>query len=186
MAPPPGVDPSRYLDGQRFHREVRRVYAGPLGWAVNKQAAAMAKVLYRAPHFNAAEQGVRQGSGEDWATWIFSEEPGLEEGLFTAPLELIIDARLEAGAAIGLHWHHETEEVYTLLEGRLSMTTVAADGREVTCALEPGDAHAVRLGQGHFGQAGAEGARFLAVAVRATPRVPLRERLARRAGTSEG
>jgi len=167
MAPsPPDVDPTRYLDGQQFHREVQRVYGAPLGWAVNKRAEHMAKVLYRAPHFNAAEQGVRQGAGNDWATWVFSEEPGLEEHLFTAPLELIIDARLEAGASIGLHWHQETEEVYTLLEGELTMTTVASDGREATSTLRAGDAHAVRLGQGHFGVAGPAGARFLAVAVR--------------------
>jgi len=32
--------------------------------------------------------------------------------------------------------------------------------------LKPGDAHVVRIGQAHHGIASAEGARFLAVAVR--------------------
>jgi quercetin dioxygenase-like cupin family protein len=170
MPPPRDVDPANYLAGERFHQPGQRVYQGPLDWAVNKSAAGMAKVLYRAAHFNASEQGVRQGQGNDWATWIFSEEPGLAEGLFTAPLELIIDARLEPAACIGLHWHAETEEVYTVLEGQLTMTTIAPDGREASAVLHPGDAHAVRLGQGHFGQAGPDGARFLAVAVRANKR----------------
>jgi quercetin dioxygenase-like cupin family protein len=163
----PEGDPQEYLDGERFHREVRQVYADPLGWAVNKRGERMAKVLYRAPHENLAEAGARRGSGNDWAKWIFAEEPGIAEGIFTAPLELIIEARLEAGAEIGLHRHHRTEEVYYLLEGELTMTTVGQDGREATVILKPGDAHAVRLDQGHFGVAGAEGARFLAVAVRA-------------------
>lgn len=169
MIPSLQVNESQYVDGDTFHREARSVYPPKLGWAVNKRAEHMAKVVYRAPHFNEAEQGVRRGSGYDFATWVFSEEPGLREGLFTAPLELIIDARLEPLACIGLHWHRETEEVYTLLEGSLTMTTVSAAGEEATIELRPGDAHAVRLGQGHFGQAGAAGARFLAVAVRALP-----------------
>lgn len=168
--PPRGVDPSQYVEGDQFHSQQQRVYGQPLSWAVNKSVAQMAKVLYRAPHYNEAEQGVRQGSGNDWATWVFSEEQGLAEGLFTAPLELIIDARLEPHACIGLHWHRETEEVYTVLEGSVTMTTVNADGREATAVLRAGDAHAVLLGQGHFGVAGDEGARFLAIAVRARPR----------------
>ncbi len=166
----PPSDPSEYLDAETFHGQVRRVYDGPQSWAVNKQAGRMAKVLYRAVHENLAETGVRRGGGRDFARWIFAEEPGLAEGLFQAPLELVIDARLEPGAAIGLHVHRETEEIYYILEGSVTMTTVAADGREETATLAAGDAHAVRLGQGHFGLAGPEGVRFLAVAVRAVPR----------------
>jgi quercetin dioxygenase-like cupin family protein len=168
MAIGPEGDPSEYLDGEHFHRDVRRVYDGELSWAINKDRRRMARVLYRAPHENAAETGARRGSGNDWARWIFSEEPGLAEGLFRAPLELIIDARLEPGACIGLHVHRETEEVYYVLDGTLVMTTVGVDGREETCVLAAGDAHAVTLGQGHFGVAGPDGARFLAVAVRVT------------------
>ena len=47
------------------------------------------------------------------------------------------------------------------------MTTVDKGGRESTATLRPGDAHLVKLGQGHFGVAGATGARFVAFAVRA-------------------
>ena len=53
-----------------------------------------------------------------------------------------------------------------MLEGQLSMTTVLPDGREVSATLHPGDAHGVRLGESHWGRAGAEGCRFLAVGFR--------------------
>jgi hypothetical protein len=63
----------------------------------------MARVVYTAVHENRAfpTGDDRRGHGRDHATWVFSEEPGLEEGLFRGGLELMIDARLEPGAAIG-------------------------------------------------------------------------------------
>jgi len=157
----------RFIPGDVFHQSVRKVYDGPLDWAVNKDDAKMARVLYLAPHENAAETGDRRGRGKDFAKWIFSEEPGLEERLFSTRFELAIDARLDPGAAIGLHFHDRTEEIYYLLDGELSMTTVDRSGRERTATLRAGDAHLVRLGQGHFGVAGSAGARFVAFAVRA-------------------
>lgn len=160
-------DGQRWVPGERFHREVRRVYDGETGWAVNKRREQMAHVLYEAPHENLAETGDRRGHGKDFARWIFSEEPGLEEGHFSTRFELAIEARLEPGAAIGLHFHDRTEEIYVVLEGELTMTTVERGGREASATLRAGDAHLVKLGQGHFGVAGAQGARFLALAVRA-------------------
>jgi len=161
--PPPEI-PS----GEQFHVPGARVYSEPLGPAIHKRSGAMARVVYTAVHENRsyAEGDDRRGHGRDHATWVFSEEPGLEEHLFQSGLELMIDARLEPGAAIGLHRHAVTEEVYYVLEGQLSMTTVLADGREVRATLRPGDAHGVRLGEAHWGRAGAEGCRFLAVAFR--------------------
>src|SRR5207302_8961016 len=133
----------------------------------HRRAARRARVLYLPPHETAAETGARRGRGKDFAKWIFSEEPGLEERLFSTRFELAIDARLEPAAAIGLHFHNRTEEIYYLLEGELRMTTVERRGRESTATLRAGDAHMVRLGQGHFGVAGDAGARFVAFAVRA-------------------
>src|SRR4030095_12723094 len=125
-----------------------RVTPPPLGRAIHKRAEAMARVVYNAVHENRAfdEGDDRRGHGRDHATWVFSEEPGLEEGLFRGGLELMIDARLDPGAAIGLHRHVATEEVYYVLEGQLSMTTVLADGREVPATPRPGDAHGGRRG----------------------------------------
>jgi len=154
--------------GEQFHVPGASVYAEPLGPAIHKRSEAMARVVYTAVHENRAfpTGDDRRGHGRDHATWVFSEEPGLAEGLFQGGLELMIDARLEPGAAIGLHRHLVTEEVYYLLEGQLSMTTVLADGREVTATLRPGDAHGIRLGEAHWGRAGPEGCRFLAVGFR--------------------
>lgn len=159
-------DASQYLSQEAYHQEIRRPYKGALGWAVNKKDAQMARVLYVAPHENRHEEGVKRGRGNDYAKWILSEEWGTAEGLLSTKLELMIDAELEAGACIGLHRHTETEEVYYVLEGEITMTTVAPDGREHRETLAAGDAHLVKLGQSHYGEAGPEGARFIAVAVR--------------------
>lgn len=159
-------DSAAYVDGDAYHRAINVAYRGAYGWALNKKNEHMAKVLYVAPHRNDREDGTRRGAGNDWATWVFSEEAGSAEHVFQSGLELMIDARLEAGACIGLHHHGETEEVYYVLEGRLEMTTVGPDGAEATAVLEPGDAHFVRIGQAHYGKAGPQGARFVAVAAR--------------------
>jgi len=160
--------PPEIPSGAEFHVPGARVYSEPLGPAIHKRSSAMARVVYTAVHENQAFPGSddRHGHGRDHATWIFSEEPGLEEGLFHSGLELMIDARLEPGAAIGLHRHGATEEVYYLLEGELTMTTVLPDGREIAATLHPGDAHGVRLGESHWGRAGPGGCRFLAVGFR--------------------
>ena len=161
-------DERSYVPAERFHIPGGRVYGGEVGEAIYKRSALMSRVLYIAPHENQGfpEGDDRRGRGRDFATWVFSEEPGLAEGLFSCGLELIIDARMEADASVGLHLHRETEEVYYVLEGALTMTTVLPDGREVTQPLGPGDAHGVRLGEGHYGRAGPSGCRFIAVAVR--------------------
>ena len=74
--------------GEIFHAQVRKVYQGNLDWAVNKRAEQMAHVVYDAPHENLKESGDRRGRGKDFATWIFSEEPGLKENLFSTRFEL--------------------------------------------------------------------------------------------------
>lgn len=155
-----------FVAGDAFHSSDAPIYRGALEWAVNKSNAGMAKVVYDAVHRNDSEQGDRAGHGRDYATWIFSEEAPKSEGLFESDFELMIDARLEPDAAIGLHRHSETEEVYDVLEGELTMTTVAPDGREATQTLRVGDAHFVRRGQGHCGKSGPTAARFIAVAKR--------------------
>lgn len=161
-------DPSAYIPGNEFHTRVRRVYSGTYGWAVNKKHAQMAKVLYEPAHENLdCEDPAARGQGKDFATWIFSEEPGLEEGIFSSSFELMIDAELEPHASVGLHVHSRTEEIYYILSGSIIMTTVGSDGRTHTEELVAGDAHVVKIGQGHYGTAGGQGVRFLAIAVRA-------------------
>ena len=157
-----------YVDGETFHRSIRRVYSGALNWAVNKKREYMARVVYDRVHENPSFEDERRGKGKDFATWIFSEEEGLRENLFTTGFELMIDARLEPGASIGLHSHSQTEEIYYILEGSIEMSTVHQNGETFRQNLLAGDAHMVRLGQSHFGTAGPDGVRFIAVAVRKT------------------
>jgi quercetin dioxygenase-like cupin family protein len=163
-----GMGQDAWVPGERFHAEGRPFYAGALDWAVNKDAGGMARVAYDPSHPNPEWTGPRAGHGRNLATWVFSERDTDGEGVFTTPLKLVIDSRLDPGAAIGLHPHTHDEELYYLLEGSLQVTTVAADGQEATAELGPGDAHAVRLGQAHYAIAGPLGARFIVVAVKAT------------------
>jgi mannose-6-phosphate isomerase-like protein (cupin superfamily) len=158
-----------YIPGEKFHKEIKRVYSDSFDWAVNKKKANMAHVLYEAVHENREYQDERRGRGKDYATWIFSEEEGLREGIFASCFELLIDAKLEPLASIGLHCHDSTEEIYYILEGSIQMTTVAPSGKEHTEELVAGDAHAVKFGQSHYGTAGPEGVRFIAVAFRKAP-----------------
>lgn len=157
-----------YVDGETFHKRIKRVYSGTLNWAVNKKHEHMARVVYDRVHENRAFEDERRGKGKDFATWIFSEEEGLKENLFTTGFELMIDARLEPDASIGLHTHSLTEEIYYILEGSIQIATVHENGETIRQNLLPGDAHMVRLGQSHFGTAGPNGVRFIAVAVRKT------------------
>ena len=157
---------TEYVDGETFHNRIRKVYTGAYNWAVNKKLEFMAHVLYDPAHENTAFQDERRGKGKDFATWIFSEEEGLKENLFSTGFELMIDARIEPHASIGLHSHHRTEEIYYILEGSIRMTTIDPGGEELSEDLSAGDAHMVRIGQSHFGTAGDDGARFLAVAIR--------------------
>ena len=156
----------QFIQGDHFHSQIRRVYFGSYSWAVNKKKGEMARVLYDPAHENRSFDDARRGSGKDFATWIFSEEPGLEENLFESDFELMIDATLEANASIGLHTHHHTEEIYYVIEGSIHMTTIGTDGQQLTEELSAGDAHFVRRGQAHYGTAGQNGARFIAVAMR--------------------
>lgn len=166
------------VDGDVFHRTPAAIYdgdvsdgtgGGPAPGAVVKRGDRMQRVVYRPAHRNDAfpEGDDRAGHGETVATWVFSEQAGTADGLFRAPLDVLHDTRVAPGAAIGLHLHDRTEEVYYVLEGALTMTTVLADGRVHSATLGPGDAHAVRLGQSHGGVAGPEGCRLIVVNLRA-------------------
>lgn len=155
------------VPGEQFHSQALPYYSRRLGWAVTKRAEHMARVVYAPNHPNSAETGARAGRGRTVARWVLCGRPHDGEGIVAAPLDLVIDAWLEPDAAIGLHRHLDTEEIYYLLEGGLTVTTRAPDGREHTTDLRPGDAHVLVLGQAHSCLAGSAGARLLTIAVRA-------------------
>ena len=153
------------VSSEDFYAGPVHYYEGPLGWAVNKRAAGMARVRYAPVHPNPAYSDAWGGRGAGTVTWVFNEEPGTAEGLFETPFAFLNDTVLEPNASVGLHPHTDTEEVYYLLEGTLALTTVAPDGTAHTETLGPGDAHLVRLGQSHTAVAGPDGCRMIVVAV---------------------
>ncbi len=159
---------NEYVDGDLFHREPNNIYKGEYKckWAVNKSGSLMAKVLYNPTHENVNETGIKRGHGKNRAIWVFSEEHGTKENIFSTKFELLMDSTLEPDAAIGLHTHTATEEIYYILQGSISMTTVDTNGNEYTQTLYAGDAHMIKAGQGHYGVAGNEGVRFIAIAIR--------------------
>ena len=142
------------------------MYEAPLGAAVNKRGAAMARVRYAPVHPNPDQAGALGGRGEGVVTWVFNEEAGTAEGLLRTPLAFLNDTRLAPNAAVGLHPHPDTEEIYYLLEGALTLTTMLADGSVHAEMLGPGDAHLVRIGQSHAAEAGPEGCRMIVLAMR--------------------
>ena len=156
----------KYFSCEEFHNNVKQVYFGQYGWAINKKHADMANVIYHPTHENLNYEGEKRGQGKNFATWVFSEENGTKENIFSAHLDLVIDANLEPSASIGLHFHNDNEEIYYIIAGSIKMTTVSATGQEFTQELTVGDAHLVKRGQGHYGTAGPQGVRFITIAVR--------------------
>jgi len=137
-----------------------------LDWAVVKESDLMSTVVYDGAHKNTNFQDERAGKGKDHAKWVFCEEPGREERIAESPLELLIDAYLEPGASVGQHFHSRTEEVYYILEGAMELTVLNEKNESLSYLLRPGDAHLLKVGQGHYAKAGEQGVRFITVGVR--------------------
>jgi mannose-6-phosphate isomerase-like protein (cupin superfamily) len=138
-------------------------------WAIVKRDDAMPQETAEPLHPNPRASGWLRGAGRATSKFVVAETSDLCEGLMQTALHLVSDTTLEPGAAIGLHAHHHSEEVWYVLRGTLTVVTVAGDGREAVHELDPGDAHVVRLGQSHAGRAGHSGARLIVVAVRPQP-----------------
>ena len=162
-------DTTRLLSPEQFHEQpLAPLYAGELGEVVYKQQAAMAQVLYQPCHVNPEQKGIAAGQGQTRTTWVFAEDGNAHDGISQTGFNLFVDFSLEPHASIGLHRHDDKEEIYYLLEGQITMTVEPAAGPVVTFTMNPGDAHFIRLGQAHYGVAGPQGARLIAVCVRPT------------------
>lgn len=158
-------------DAQVFHAQALPLYAGEreAGGSV-KRAAALATVRYAPAHPNPQQPGSRAGQGENLATWLAGEQRELgpqAEGWSAGSLSALIDSRLAPQASVGWHEHRGSEEFYWLLEGSLLLQLRLPDGSEHAALLQPGDVHRCPAGGAHSVQAGPEGARFLAVELKA-------------------
>lgn len=130
-----------------------------------KHNDSMAVVRYEPSHYNPQAPEGKTGSGVTMGRWVFNEEPGKAEGLLQSNIELFMDSSLEPHASIGYHRHTETEEIYYLLSGTLSIELTDENSTRLL-ELKVGGAHLIKPGQSHYVQAGEEGARFIVVAAR--------------------
>lgn len=161
------IDKKFYINGKKFHSQDIPVYQGEISDILVKKHELMAKVVYNEAHYNPHYDDYKRGQGKNYATWIFSEEPGKRECLLASSIELVMDACLEPEASIGLHTHHDTEELYYILEGDMLLFVEGTSGESREVRLDTGDAHLLRPGQSHAVKAGCRGCRFLTVGGRA-------------------
>ena len=81
-------------------------------------------------------------------------------------IELVMDSVLDADAVIGRHEHRDTEELYVVIAGQLTVTAAAADASPEVRELGSGDVHRLPRGGWHSARAGPEGARIIVIAAR--------------------
>ncbi|MCG6200053.1 cupin domain-containing protein [Psychromonas antarctica] len=135
-----------------------------------KMKEGIANVLYLPAHKNSEAPKGQQGSGELVGKWLYNEQPDKQEGLLKSSIELFMDSSLAPNASVGLHTHLDSEEIYYLLEGQLTIGLIDKEGKVITQIITPGDTHLIQPGESHFVEAGEEGARFIVVAAK----VPLK------------
>ncbi len=135
---------------------------------VFRRSASLRRQRYEPSHpAPDAPDGMR-GAGVLDGTWIACEEPGIAEGWLASSIELIMDSRLAADAVIGRHEHPDTEELYIVLEGEITVTGApAADAAPFRACLASGDVHRLGPGGWHSARAGERGARILVIAAKA-------------------
>ena len=80
--------------------------------------------------------------------WLASEQPGSAEGLIPTGLRAAFDTYLEPGAAEGWHQHPESEELYLVLSGELTVRVgrLATRSRPRSSSWLPGDTHHIPVG----------------------------------------
>ncbi len=157
---------TRTYTATEFHESEVPVYDSPPAGAVFRKRSRMATVVYEPARPNPDAEPARRGHGRLTGTWIYSEEHGKREGLLRSSLELFMDSTLDPGATIGLHEHPDTEEIYYVLEGDVTVEVDLPHGERLVETLAPGDSHLVQPGQCHSVTAGPNGARFVVVAAR--------------------
>ncbi len=162
---------AKILTEEEFHGSNIPVYTpqGDENSARFKIKEGIANVLYTPAHENFDAPKGQQGSGKLIGKWLYNEQPDKQERLLKSGIELFMDSSLDPDASVGLHAHLDTEELYYLLEGQLTIDLVDKNGDVIQQILNPGDTHLILPGESHFVQAGEQGARFIAVAAKVTP-----------------
>lgn len=158
----------KILTEQEFHDGDTPVYIeqGDENSSRFKMRKGIANVLYTPAHENIDAPQGQEGNGKLIGKWLYNEQPDKQEKLLQSSVELFMDSSLEANASVGLHTHLDTEEIYYLLEGQLSIELIDKNGEISRQIIKPGDTHLIQPGESHFVQAGEQGARFIVVAAK--------------------
>jgi len=159
---------AKILTEEQFHDGDIPVYIpqGDESSSRFKMKEGIANVMYAPAHENAEAPKGQEGRGKLIGKWLYNEQPDKQEKLLQSSVELFMDSSLEANASVGLHTHLDTEEIYYLLEGQLSIELIAKNGEISKQIIKPGDTHLIQPGESHFVQAGEHGARFIVVAAK--------------------
>jgi mannose-6-phosphate isomerase-like protein (cupin superfamily) len=156
----------KLLTPEQYHHGKEPTYGGEFGESF-KKSEYIAEVEYTPSHWNPDAKKGMKGAGKTTGRWLYNEEHGKAEGILNSSIELVMDSQLEPNASIGLHEHTDTEEIYYLLSGTLTITLIRHQ-QDTIQTLSPGDCHRVAPGESHFIQAGNDGARFMVIAAKAT------------------
>lgn len=159
---------SKTVTEEEFHSGDIPVYLaqGDENCARFKMKSGIANVLYAPAHENLAAPKGQAGRGKLVGKWLYNEQPDKQEGVLKSSVELFMDSSLEPYASVGLHTHIDTEEIYYLLEGQLTIELIDKNGVGTKQIINPGDTHLIQPGESHFVEAGGLGARFIVVAAK--------------------
>ncbi|MGC9399527.1 MAG: cupin domain-containing protein [Anaerolineae bacterium] len=125
---------------------INRAPYDEISGVIYKRAANVKRVAYTPPDQSTS----RQGAGRAVVRWLFSEQPGTEEGLLAgATFTYLHDVTLDPTASTGMAAHAEQRILY-VIAGDGMLHHRPNDGSPiVTRPLRPGDAALIRAGEHH-------------------------------------
>jgi mannose-6-phosphate isomerase-like protein (cupin superfamily) len=168
------------LPAEEFHEEgewanVNRAPYDEVSGVIYKRAANVKRVRYE-PADPAPEMPEPfRGRGATVVRWLFSEQPGTEEGLLEgATFEFLHDTTLAAGASTGMQAHPGLDELFYVISGVGELHHRPTPGSPVVVRpLRPGDAALVRGGEYHRVANGSDGAlRLMVLGLRREAEMP--------------
>ena len=142
------------IPGEKFHAEawanINRAPHDAVSGVIYKRAMNVKRVRYE-PADPAPEMAEPfEGHGAAVVRWLFSEQPGTEEGLLEgASFAFLHDTTFAPGAGSGMQ-AHPADEIFYVIAGEGFLHHHPAPGSPViTRPLRPGDALLVRGGEYH-------------------------------------